>query len=80
MDLTDEQRAIAIQRLTEKIAFQQSLLPADASKAGILDQTKITVLNFYMDWIKKFGIQYQTLDTAQKADARRFFDIVINAE
>ena len=76
MELTDDQRENARQLLAKKITLQQSLRSSNLDQADLLEQTKVSLSNFYMDWMKKFGDQYATLDPLQKEEVFRFYTII----
>jgi hypothetical protein len=76
MELTDEQREEARQCLAKKITLQQSLRTPNLDQANFLEETKISLSNFYLDWMKKFGDQYTTLDSVQKEEVFRFYTII----
>ena len=76
MELSDDQRENARQCLAKKIALQHSLRTSNLDKANLLDETKISLSNFYLDWMKKFGDFYKTLDSVQKEEVFRFYNII----
>lgn len=79
MELTKTQRENAIQILEKKISFQQSLKASSLDNANPLDQTKIVLSNFYLNWMKNFGDLYDSLNPHQKEEVFRFYTAVITA-